>query len=327
MLPMISVSSVSERDIDLLLLEEFLSSERFSKWFLQKVLGEAPANWLCVKAARSVTNSIGESDLEVAFKGPGGLTHLLLIENKIAAGLQPRQAERYKLRGDGYRSGGHCSRFTTVIVAPLRYFGTSSTTRGFDCQVAYEDLFKWFESDVSLGSRRFYKLAVLQRAIEKSAIGRQSDEDQVSTSFWRCYWNLSKRDAPHLEMREPKGKTAGSTFISFCPASLPRGFEIKHKLTGTRGALTGFVDLEIGGLGRRTNQVYTVLSPFLDEDMTVVRATGSAAVRLIVEIVDPNKSAEPQEMGIAAGLEAASRLLSWFSSRSEIPRLLGELKG
>lgn len=83
MLPIISISSVSERDVDLLLLEEFLSSARFSQWFLQKVLGEALADWLCVKAARSVTNSIGESDLEVAFKGPDGLTHLLLIENKV----------------------------------------------------------------------------------------------------------------------------------------------------------------------------------------------------------------------------------------------------
>lgn len=324
---MISVSSVSERDIDLLLLEEFLSSAKFSEWFLEKALGEGPADWSCLKGARSVTNSIGESDLEVAFKGPDGLTHLLLIENKIAAGLQPRQAERYKLRGDGYRSGGHCSRYTTVIVAPLRYFGTSSTTRGFDCQVAYEDLVKWLESDVTMGPRRFYKLAVLQRAIEKSALGHQPNEDEVSTSFWRYYWNLSRKHAPHLAMREPKGKTSGSTFISFCPASLPRGFEIKHKLTGTGGALTGFVDLEIGGLGPQANQVYLILSPFLDGDMTVVRASGSAAVRLIVEIVDPNKSAEPQEMGIAAGLEAASRLLSWFGSRSEIPRLLGDLKG
>lgn len=325
--PTIAIASVSERDMDLLVMEEFLSSPGFSDWFLKMAIGKEAVNWSCVKARRSVTNSIGESDLEIVFKDLEGLTHFLLIENKIAAALQPLQAERYRLRGSSYKSGGHCARFTTVIVAPAKYFGTSQAAKGFDSRVTYEDLAGWFEAASSLGPRRFYKLAIIQRAIEKGAYGYQVNEDEISTSFWRHYWNLSRRHAPHLEMREPRGKPSGSTFITFHPQSLPRGFEIKHKLTGTAGALTGFVDLEIGSLGSRVNQVYLALRPFLEEDMTVVRATGSAAVRVVVDIVDPNKSAEPQEAGISTGLDAASRLLTWFDSQPEISKLLGELKG
>ena len=140
----ISVAGVSERDIDLLLLEEFQSESEFHNWFVARTLGPSKQLGECVSAARSVTHSTGESDLEVTFSDLQGKTTCLLIENKVNAGLQPRQAARYHVRGASYVAGGKYSRYYTVIVAPRRYFGSSGSTKGFHHYLEYEVILKWF---------------------------------------------------------------------------------------------------------------------------------------------------------------------------------------
>jgi hypothetical protein len=69
--PEISVAGVCERDVDLLLLEEFIASKSFRKWFLA-VVGVQAQSVRLVQAARSVTFSNGESDLELTFESDDG---------------------------------------------------------------------------------------------------------------------------------------------------------------------------------------------------------------------------------------------------------------
>jgi len=82
----ISIAGVSERDIDLLLLEEFLSSPDFSDWFVMKALGDSVNLGRCMEARRSVSDGSGESDLEISFVQEDGVRTRLLIENKVNAG-------------------------------------------------------------------------------------------------------------------------------------------------------------------------------------------------------------------------------------------------
>ncbi|MEO8218141.1 MAG: hypothetical protein ABI718_13765 [Acidobacteriota bacterium] len=97
-----SISGICERDIDLLLLEEFRSNPEFATWFTSEALDIKPG--LCSGALKSVTDTWGESDLEVEFRDSSGRTTRLLIENKIAANFQPRQALRYAERATSYRA-------------------------------------------------------------------------------------------------------------------------------------------------------------------------------------------------------------------------------
>jgi len=90
----LSLSGVCERDVDLLLLEEFISTQEFLHWFMQQVYPKAFSSIEFIEAHRSVTQSNGESDLEVTLDIPHRVR--LLIENKVNASLQPMQAERYK---------------------------------------------------------------------------------------------------------------------------------------------------------------------------------------------------------------------------------------
>ncbi len=91
------IEAVSERDIDLLLLEEFNVSADFPRWFYQLCNPQAKNSTFCVGAWHSVTEpDLGESDLIAMYSD----SHAILIENKIDAVAQPNQAKRYHLRGE-----------------------------------------------------------------------------------------------------------------------------------------------------------------------------------------------------------------------------------
>jgi len=96
------LASVAERDIDLLLMEEFHASKKFVKWFCREVglYGISPAD-----AWHSVSDTDGESDLLVRVLRDEQRIGIL-IENKIAAPEQDRQAERYHIRGIKCREYG-----------------------------------------------------------------------------------------------------------------------------------------------------------------------------------------------------------------------------
>lgn len=146
--PEILTASVCERDIDLLVLEEFVSSSNFAEWFIG-LIGLTGASGVSVtKVQRSATRFNGESDLEVTLNYRG--TYRLLIENKISANLQPRQAERYRARGASYRKQGICQGIRTVLLAPEAYFGQPDDLKGFDAKVTYEAVLNWFRNQPGL---------------------------------------------------------------------------------------------------------------------------------------------------------------------------------
>jgi hypothetical protein len=90
------IEAVTERDIDLLLLEELSVSDEFPLWLYSIVAGanDAPS---CEGAWHSISDpSLGESDLIVIYEN--GVA--VLLENKIDAPAQPEQGQRYRARGE-----------------------------------------------------------------------------------------------------------------------------------------------------------------------------------------------------------------------------------
>lgn len=303
------IAGVCERDIDLLMLEELQSSPAFRSWFLNRVL-QMGSQWATyIGSLRSVTQSSGESDLEAAFLGADGKRLRLMIENKVGAGLQPAQASRYRVRGNNYVSSGACNVFSTVIVAPRRYFGATGGAKGFDAKVTYEDLLDWYAAAEDLGDRRHYKVALLRSAIDKGTLGYQPEVDHVTSGFWHGYWRLAKLEAPELEMSEPTNKPSGAGFIWFRPPSLPKGISVCHKVN------RGYVDLQFPGMGDRLNELESRCGSLLEQDMKFAKASKSAAIRLTVPVLNSNQMIEGQEEPTAEGLRAAVRLLRWIQLR------------
>ena len=304
--PMVCISGVSERDIDLLLLEEFLSSPDFLQWFTAHVLGPSFNSGSLLGTWRSVTQSSGESDLEVAFQDQDGRHVRLLIENKVNASLQPRQAERYQERGRSYIENGECVKFCTVLVGPERYFGKGHSLKGFDARVMYEEIRDWFARSQGMGPRKRYKCDLLKAGIEKGTVGYQVVADAPVTEFWRQYWELTLRIAPELEMKEPIGKPARAGFIKFDPVSLPRGVSLVHKLG------KGYVDLQFSGMGKRLSELRSKFGDYVEPGMQFKQATKSGAIRVNVPKLHTASAFPPQEDNTRQGLAAAERLLDWF---------------
>ena len=90
------LATVEERDIDLLLMEEFHVTPGFVTWFCQKVGIQEP---VFDGAWHSVSDTDGETDLLLQILS-GGRRLAVLIENKVAAPEQHQQDLRYHLRGN-----------------------------------------------------------------------------------------------------------------------------------------------------------------------------------------------------------------------------------
>ena len=293
--------SVAECDVDILLLDEFASEPAFSLWFASKCglsnleLEDDPV----LSVARGVVRSSGESDIEVSLMSKDGSVHYLLIESKVAASFQPRQAERYRERGQHYIDVGECSSAATVLVAPECYLGSDATRFGFDCSVTYESLVEWFAANVSEMARYTVKHAVLTCAIDKAKLGYLPVPDHPVTNFWQSYWRLCNELAPELQMPEPGDKPASAGFITFQPYELPQHVTLLHKLR------QGNVDLQFRGMGKKLDELQDSFGHSLEVGMRIARANKSGSVRLLVPSLDTTASLKSQEESVRKGIEAA----------------------
>jgi hypothetical protein len=312
----LQIAGVCERDLDLLLVEELIATSAFRAW-LAAAAGLPPiAAHLAPVVKRSVTHSSGESDVEMHVQLADGLSAAVLIENKVDAALQPAQPERYTQRGASYVTDGKCSLVRTLIIAPERYFGSDGSRKGFDAALTYEEVDRWFADRSELGDRAIYKRALISAAIEKATLGYQPIADRQMTAFWRSYHAWVQRDAPALNMPDPKGRPPGSTFIFFKPDRLPRSLLLVHKFAH------GYVDLELAGWGERLSDLRQHVQPIAPVGWTLVRIGKSAALRTVVPALDAT-SPDSQEAEAVEGVRAAVQILSWLREHQETLSSIG----
>ena len=114
------LETVTERDIDLILLEEMNVSETFCQWLAEKA-SIPERSFESHGAWHSITDaSLGESDLIMIIES-SDKSYALMIENKIDAQAMPNQGERYYKRGKLGIEEGKWDWFTTCIIAPKLY--------------------------------------------------------------------------------------------------------------------------------------------------------------------------------------------------------------
>lgn len=302
----ISIPDVCERDVDLLLLEEFVASKEFCKWFLQKV--DICESCELSEAMRSVKTPNGESDLELTFNKAGGLLKVL-IENKVDAVFQTNQPHRYQERAKEYTRTGKYSAIITVLVAPEAYFREEEDNYGFDVRVTYESVLDWFKSADHLRNRQIYKIKLLNDAIDRGRSGWILVPDSRIGEFWRFYWNLAEKVAPQLQMSPPKKEIPiGSHFIRFCPPILPPELSLLHKVR------YGNVDLQFAGMSDKLADMERIYREYLIPPMRIEKAAQSAVIRMRVDRIDMTSPFEDSEAVARKALESALKLLEWYSN-------------
>ena len=291
---------VSERDLDLLLVEELVASPAFRAWFSTQI--GLPASSQLEHVARSVMTSTGESDLELTYREPDDTRTRVLVENKIDAVLQPRQPERYAERAAGYIAAGECHRVVTVLVAPQAYLAGAV---GFDQRLVYEVLREWFADTSVADERAMYKRHLLDAAIERGTSGWTLVPDDTANAFWLQYWETARAYAPELGMPKPSPKPATSWFVRFLSPTLGRRVYLIHKVP------YGHVDLQFAGMAAKAEEFAAAYQGRLDPTMHIAVANKSLVVRIAVERGSLDAPPDRRLTTIQDGIAAAKRLLIW----------------
>jgi hypothetical protein len=201
------IEAVAERDIDLLMLEEFHVSDEFCSWFISQVIPDGLVYTSFEGAWHSVTHPhLGESDLLIIVAGSPGGRVALLIENKIDASPQPGQGARYRERGQARLKENEWDQFRTVIVAPARYLARTADTESYDSQIAYESIQGWFDSRGLQYRREHYKARLITEAIQQQRRGYSPQVHREITEFWYQYWEYARTYFPDVNMKRPEDK-------------------------------------------------------------------------------------------------------------------------
>lgn len=296
-----------ERDIDLLLAEEFAVSPPFAAWFLQhtKKFTDIRANVFDVYVSKS--DVTGESDLVVVFDKAGGNSRFaLLIEDKIDAPLQPEQEIRYRLRGDAEILREDYSDYEVVFCSPNEYRDSHPETASFDSYVSYEAIYTFLRDRDPNNRRSIYRANFVATATRRGGNTWTRVDDAVTNAFWKAAYDIAIKEYPDLEMK-PLELTKDSTWINIRPLDMPtspRRIYISFK--GDRG----FMDLTFTATVARL--FVPLVKQLLEGDMTVHQTGRSAAIRIEVEGFKVTEPSEEVLSKVRRAFAACVRLVRFY---------------
>lgn len=312
MSPSLHFGGIHERDIDLLLFLELASSESFLRWFLEAATGVAPENPRLIELARSALTPTGECDLLLDVDTGLPAPVRLMVENKIDASFQPRQAMRYAARAEQDRLSRQWQSVTTVLLAPADY--CENDEHGFDVLISYEQVRAHLRSPPTPSPRAAVVCALIDQAIEKAKLGYSVVADSRVTEFWGEYWRFCTQEFPDLYPPPPTGRPSGSGFVYFQQPSLPPNLRLIHKLSH------GFVDLQISG--RTVAELHRELADQLESGINLQQRARSVAISIVVPVCDTGRPFVEQAAAVRQAAHAAQRLLSWFDRHQTAVRRL-----
>ncbi len=302
-------SDVSERDMDLLFLEEFVCSTEFLNIFLLKV--HLVGATVCEVEQSKVDVEWGESDITIIVEKEGK-RYGLLIEDKIDAKAMDNQSGRYVERGKRGVLNRDYDEFFVFIVAPQEYLNVNQEAKKYPNQIKYEECLEYFRSKTD--NRSIFKAQQIDQAIHKQKHGYQVIENTAVTVFWSEYVKYQKEHHPKLNLNySNESKGAKSTWVSF--NTNDTRIKIFHK------SEKGYVDLEFAGLGEKTAQLKELFAKTVgklwDNGLTVCQTGKSAVLRIKVEEINFKTPFDNSIEKVEAALVAVERLYSILDDITE----------
>lgn len=278
---------LAERDMDLLVLEEMLSSGPFRKWLVSKLYNGARQFHTMIGAWHTPSlDPLGSVDILFVFEEMA-LRHkcAILIENKIDQPKQNLQAQRYFEFGEKGIADGLWDEYLTCLFSPQAYFSSLEPSEYFSSYLSYEEIENWFsraasESHSATVERSAYKKMLVRQAIEQgTGMMRMQMQQNVSQSFPQqqnmaqpqpqpASASQSQAAVPEQPHPAPKKKTSASDFRVF-----PGG--VFNLPAGYREAEDTIVGKFFNDLLSYNKQYYP--------DLGMMKPTGSAAEAAWVE--------------------------------------------
>lgn len=264
------LNSIFERDIDLLIIEEFKCNSKFAQLFTSK--SGISSDYIKCTAHHSQYDRFGESDIILVLDYPYGKKIGILIEDKINAPSRESQSMRYNMRADGLLKDNNFNECYVFLVAPSRYIKEhkNDPNSNYDLTISYEEICDFFKN---LGDKRsLYKMELFLKAIDKKEKKGYNADLQVS-KFWNDLRDFCYNYHPDLEII---GKTKTHGTNSCWP-------EFRTSIAGSKVVYKsdrGYIDLQINNFGDRTIELRSKLSQYIQNDMKVIKTDNSASIRL-----------------------------------------------
>lgn len=227
------LSPVEERHIDYILEEEFCVNPDFLKFFILQARRSAtnalgipnPIEEHGCKAVRSVTTGSGESDVLVTYQSAAALPTAILIEDKIRAGFQPDQPNRYRARGEAGK-GRTWSDYWTCLIAHRKYV---SSPGDFDAVITLQELQAYFAARPDARSQ--FRARTLEQAIYKyETSGLQKKDESVTRFRYRYAAEFESRLSPGQWWHQPaRDAWWGDTWFECRATVWPKGVLLRHQ--------------------------------------------------------------------------------------------------
>lgn len=157
------LAGIGEYEVDFSMVQLLETSPAFREWVTEQVTSVEMGDYLGA-IAHAVYAGEGESDIEYGFVTPSGERHVVLIENKITAALQPDQYQRYHNRGEFRVNRQDWDAYTVCLLAPESYV-SETDENAVDAVLRYEDVVEQL-TDIDHDSATFFR-AIFEDAVRK----------------------------------------------------------------------------------------------------------------------------------------------------------------
>lgn len=331
----LTLSHATERDVDILLVEEFKCSPTFASWFVKlaadKVGAQISFSQVRVAHSRRRMMTRREIDIELVLtRAPDNRpVGVIYIENKLDTVEQFEQAESYRAEADHVVAQGFFPVALTVLVSPTSYLaGHRTFASKFDAVITYEMVADALESRVrtetgEIAARLQHRTELMRQAIGKS---RRSYDPVVSapiSGFWKNYVDLCAEAFPSLQPgqsllnAEAGGESKTAIFANRPGWTFLPKTRLVHQL---RASDANFCFYSWGGSPARIEQMAKDLkgTPYEVRVSKSKSEAPSVMISVSTPTVDNLGDFDAQRSAVFEGMAKTAELYAWVLSQGKM---------
>ncbi len=333
-----TLTHATERDIDLLLVEEFKCNNRFSKKFIALLEDylKVKITFDNINVVHSKRRTYGRREIDICLelKSCNSMSYIL-IENKLDTTEQANQAESYKDECRLLLNEKDSEAAIAVLICPEKYKEENPEfTRKFDTFVTYEIISKILKdlsqetNDTENLLRLEYRSELIKQAIDKQRRGYTAITRAEIADFNKKYIEKCQKLFPKLKLSASilKGKTPSESKTMIFDFSvltkkpyLPQT-RIVHQLR------EGNSNINFYTWGNYFEEIASVIkkdlinTPFLVSATHNRRKGGNSGLMIYTNTpsIDNLDEFEKQEHDIIKGITSTELLREWFENNQEI---------
>ncbi len=330
---MLTLTHATERDVDLLIVEELYCNKEFIKWVVAQAsslnLDRSKIQSSEVVHSKRRLKNRREIDIQLNLLSKSSQKFTCLIENKLDADEQPEQGESYQAECRDIERAELAEKAIAILVAPEHYLQSNNTFKNkFDHTISYEQIIDFFASlakdaTKELGIRYRYRASLLDQAITKSRRGYEAVPVAEVDDFNRFYVSELRKHFPDLTPGPSmikQGRPGESVTMIFHRNNLPDADFLPKNVRTVHQLREANVNINLGTWGNNYERIKEKITTDLIGSPIKLAATvnprkgGNSGLMLFMSspLIDNKKSAIGQLDQILEGIRLANELKHWF---------------